>query len=83
MSGNRKELVSLFRLAAVMTILCILTVIAATRIQQIPFIGNLPGDFEVDLPGVSLYLPVARSILVAFSLSVIAFFFHDSSNNDD
>ena len=83
MSENRKEFMLLFRLAAVLTVLSILTLLAAARFQEIPLIGKLPGDFEIDLPGISLYLPVATSILIALVISAIAFFFHDSSNNND
>ncbi len=83
MAGNKNEIHSLFRIAAVMTILCIAVVIAATRFQRIPFIGKLPGDFELVYPGVSVYLPVTTSIVIALIMAVIAYVIHDSSNNND
>jgi K+-transporting ATPase A subunit len=82
-SGNRPEIVSLLRLTAVMTILCIIVVLAAARFKGIPLIGVLPGDFEINLPGINLYLPLATSALFALIMTLIAVLVHDSTNHHD
>jgi hypothetical protein len=81
-AGRKRELISIVRIVSVMTIFCVVIVIAATRFRRIPLIGALPGDFELDLPGLSLYLPITTSVLFAAVITVIAYFIQDSSNND-
>lgn len=43
------------------------------RFRGLPLIGELPGDFEFDLPGGSIYLPLATSILLGLVLTFVAF----------
>jgi len=37
---------------------------------RLPFLGRLPGDFSLERPGFSLYLPLATSIVLSIALTV-------------
>jgi hypothetical protein len=39
--------------------------------SRVPFIGRLPGDFHWQRDGVSVYVPLATSLLVSVVLSVL------------
>jgi len=43
---------------------------------KIPFLlGRLPGDFLIKRPNMTVYIPLATSILVSVVISVILYFF--------
>ena len=39
--------------------------------SRVPFLGRLPGDFHWQRDGMSIYLPLASSLLVSVVLSVL------------
>jgi hypothetical protein len=38
---------------------------------KIPFLGRLPGDFVIQRPGFTLYLPLGTSVLLSVLLSLV------------
>ncbi|MBN1447530.1 MAG: DUF2905 domain-containing protein [Bacteroidetes bacterium] len=76
-----EEQIAFLRLLIVLIILVLATILAMVFLPGIPLLGSLPGDLEVDLPGVSLYLPITTSILLGALLTLIAFFVHRHSQN--
>ncbi len=79
---KKHELISLLRIAAVMTIFSALLILSGVVFKHIPFIGMLPGDIELNLQTVSLYLPITTCVLFAAIITVIAYFLQDVSNNE-
>lgn len=82
MAAGKREWISIVRIVLVMSLFCAIVIVAASRFRRIPFIGALPGDFELTLPGLNLYLPITTSIIFAAVITAIAYFILDSSNND-
>lgn len=39
--------------------------------DKLGWIGNLPGDIKIELPGFSLYMPIPTMLLISFGLSFI------------
>jgi hypothetical protein len=39
--------------------------------SRVPFLGRLPGDFHWQHEGVSVYVPLATSLLVSIGLSLL------------
>jgi hypothetical protein len=39
--------------------------------SRVPFVGRLPGDFFWQREGISVYVPLATSLLVSVALSVL------------
>ena len=40
-------------------------------VGKIPFLGRLPGDFVIQRPGFSLYIPLGTSVLLSLVFSLI------------
>ena len=51
----------------VLTVIGVLMLLA----PKLPFIGKLPGDFYFKKDGVSIYFPLATSIIVSIVLSIL------------
>ncbi|GEM_PF-2332072 len=69
-----EEQLAFLRLVVILFILVLAVVLAMVYLPTIPLVGALPGDVEVDLPGVSLYLPFTTSIILSAVLTLIAYF---------
>ena len=67
------------RLLVVLLLLTIGLVAAMLLLDHIPLIGALPGDMEIDFPGISLYLPVTSTLLLSALLTLIAVVVHKQS----
>ncbi len=61
------------RLIAALLLLSVLLLWVAMYFHGIPLIGELPGDFEIDIPGGSLYVPLATSVLLSLLLTFVAY----------
>lgn len=83
MVPEQEDVASVLRLLAVLLIVAILVVIATTRVVPLPFIGALPGDLRITLPGVHLYLPLTSSVLIGLLLTALVAVIHGFSNNND
>jgi uncharacterized protein HemY len=59
-------------LAGVVVVIVGVVFLAAGRI---PWLGRLPGDFTISRDNVTIYVPIATSILLSIILTVIASFF--------
>lgn len=59
------------RLLVVLLLLALGIMLAMVYLPSIPIIGELPGDIEVDLPGLSLYVPFTTSLLLSILLILI------------
>lgn len=68
-----EEQLAFLRLVVILVILVLAVVLAMVYLPAIPLIGMLPGDFEIDLPGVTLFLPITTSIILSAVLTLIAF----------
>lgn len=64
--------VTLLRLIAVLLALSMLLLWLTTHSTALPFIGVLPGDFDLDLRGGTLYIPITTSVLLGILLTLIA-----------
>ena len=42
---------------------------------SLPFLGRLPGDIQVERPGLRLYFPIATSIVLSVILSLLLWLF--------
>ena len=60
------------RLIAVLLVLCMVMLWLAQHFHGIPFIGQLPGDIEIDLPRGSVFLPVSTTLLFGLLLTLLA-----------
>jgi len=70
----------ILRLVTVLLSLIVMVVLVRIRYGVIPFVGQLPGDFELYLPHGTLFLPLATSALVSFLLLFIAVLCSSFSN---
>ena len=43
--------------------------------SRIPWLGKLPGDFTFRSGGLTVYMPLATSLLLSLVLSLLAYFF--------
>ena len=82
MAPEKEGVASVLRLLAVLLIVAILVVLATTRVVPLPFVGALPGDLRITLPGVQLYLPITSSVLFGVLLTALVAVIHGFSNNN-
>ena len=68
-----EEQLAFLRLVVILFILVLAVVLAMVYFPDIPLIGMLPGDFEIDLPGATLFLPITSSIILSAILTLIAY----------
>ncbi|MBE0644645.1 MAG: DUF2905 domain-containing protein [Bacteroidetes bacterium] len=61
------------RLLAAMLVLSVAILWMSMFFHGLPLIGELPGDFEIDLPMGTMYLPLATSVLLGLLLTLIAY----------
>ena len=61
------------RLVAALLVVSLLLLWVSLYFHGIPLIGELPGDFEVDVPGGSIYIPLTTSVLFGLILTLIAY----------
>jgi len=73
----------LLRLFAALLFIALVLIFVAARFRGLPFIGVLPGDFEINVPGFSLYIPLATSTFFALLLTVVAFIVNELSNKEE
>ncbi len=64
---------TLFRLFAVLLALSMLLLWLSVHVGGLPLIGVLPGDFDLDVRGGSLYLPITTSVLLGILLTLVAY----------
>jgi uncharacterized BrkB/YihY/UPF0761 family membrane protein len=74
-----QDQLNFLRLLLVLLVLTLALVAAMLFLQHIPLIGALPGDIEVDFPGVSLYVPITTTVLLSMVLTFVVFFLHRNS----
>ena len=67
------------RLLLVLLVMSLALVASILFLEHIPLIGKLPGDLEIDFPGVSLYVPITTTVLLGILLTFITFFVHRNS----
>lgn len=68
-----EEQLAFFRLVVILFILVLAVVLAMVYLPAIPLIGMLPGDIEIELPGVTLFLPFTTSLLLSAILTLLAY----------
>ncbi|MBR9978771.1 MAG: DUF2905 domain-containing protein [Bacteroidetes bacterium] len=75
------ERATLLRLLSALLLFSLLLIWVSLRYNGIPLVGVLPGDFELSIPGGSLYLPVTTSVLLSAILTFIAYLIITRSRN--
>ncbi|MDX9757829.1 MAG: DUF2905 family protein [Bacteroidota bacterium] len=66
------DLATPLRLIAVLLVLCMALLLMAQHFHGIPLIGQLPGDFEIELPRGTVFIPVSTTLLFGLLLTLIA-----------
>ncbi|PLX32611.1 MAG: DUF2905 domain-containing protein [Ignavibacteria bacterium] len=61
------------RLLVVLLLFALGIMLAMVYLPSIPIVGDLPGDVEVDLPGLSLYVPFTTSLLLSILLTIVVY----------
>jgi len=49
----------------------VLAGVALTFFDKVPFAGKLPGDFVIKGKGLTIYLPIATSIILSIVLTIL------------